>query len=580
MLNTVKRWNTLRNQLLIVYLLVTFLVLIIVSGITYILVAELLQDNAEEQIRQTATESSGRYDSLYEQMNMVTKQIITNEELQSVLQKEWNGQSSTFNERQSLMRSLNLIQANADGIYSVEVYTKEYQRIIPIDATNLVERLDPQWVSQANDAKGGLIWIGEDPLDSNYFLAGRRINLIDENFSHGGYVIVRISRQHVELKNEAATDFTVLLDSKERIITSNFPYEIDKIIELNEQTLLLNGNEYMVVPHTSHNTGWTIYYLTPVEQLTKGMPAVLIGIILAGLFGLLIFSVSSFFLATFITRPITRLTRKMQEAGKGVLAHNPEILSTNEINELNQTYNQLAAETNYLVKMVYEKEIMKNRTELKALQAQIHPHFLFNTLDALYWSLDEKEEEELANVVLAMSELFRYTITRENHDEWVTIKEELEHIERYMQIMRMRFGDRLNWEKGADVDLLDVKIPKLMIQPLVENAILHGAGNVVRQSKIMILIEKVKDTDHIRVTVTDNGPGMNPERLYYVNQLMNGDVTQHNGSGMALQNVQKRLHLFYGVEGSPLHIHSVEGKGTMVSFEIPVKREREQWNEN
>ncbi|SER29513.1 two-component system, sensor histidine kinase YesM [Gracilibacillus ureilyticus] len=571
MFNIFKSWNTLRNQLLVVYLFVTLLVLIIVSGITYVLVADLLQENAEEQIRQTAIESSGRYDSLYEQINMVTKQIITNEELQNILLKEWNGYSSTFNERQSLMSSVNLIQANADGIYSVEVYTSDYQRIIPIDATNLVERLDPKWVSQANKAKGGLIWIGEDPLDSNYFLVGRRINLFEENFEHGGYVVVRISRPHFQLNNEATTDYTILLDDKKKTIATNFPYEIENITGSADEILLVDEKEYMVVQHTSDITGWTIYYLTPVEQLTKGMPTVLIGIIIAGIVGLLIFFVSSFFLATFITRPITRLTKTMREAGKGVLAHNPEILSTNEINELNQTYNQLAAETNYLVQMVYEKEIMKNRTELKALQAQIHPHFLFNTLDALYWSLDEKDEEELANVVLAMSELFRYTITKENQDEWVTIKEELEHIERYMKIMRMRFGNRLNWEKEVDFDWLHAKIPKLMIQPLVENAILHGAGNVVRQSNITVLIEKVVDCDHIRIAITDNGPGMNPDRLGYVKKLMNGDVAEQKGSGMALQNVQKRLRLFYGDKASSLHIHSVEEKGTMVSFKIPIK---------
>ncbi|GAE92204.1 two-component sensor histidine kinase [Gracilibacillus boraciitolerans JCM 21714] len=167
-----KKWNTLRNQLLVVYLIVMFTVLFIVSTITYILVEDLLQDNAEEQIKQTVLESSGRYDSLFEQLNMVTKQIITNEDVQEVLLKESQGKMTSFNGRQSLINTTNLIQANADGIYSFEIYNNEYQRIIPIDSTLLLDRIDPRWIIRANEEGGRLIWLGVDPLDQNYFLVG------------------------------------------------------------------------------------------------------------------------------------------------------------------------------------------------------------------------------------------------------------------------------------------------------------------------------------------------------------------------------------------------------------------------
>ncbi|GAE92205.1 hypothetical protein JCM21714_1189 [Gracilibacillus boraciitolerans JCM 21714] len=344
-----------------------------------------------------------------------------------------------------------------------------------------------------------------------------------------------------------------------------------KILKTDSEIIIINQQEYMIVKETSDLTGWTMYILSPVNQLTAGISTVQSGIAIAGIIGLVIFFICSLFLSTFITKPITRLTKTMRKAGEGVLAHNPVVNSTNEINELNQTYNQLAAETNYLVQMVYEKEIIKNRTELKALQAQIHPHFLFNTLDALYWSLDEREEEDLANVVLAMSELFRYTITKENQDEWVTIKEELEHIDRYMKIMRMRFGDRLNWEKDVDFDWLYVRMPKLMIQPLVENAILHGAGNVTGHCHITVKVEKVQDADRLKITVTDNGPGMSKEKVSEVKELMEGNIRQHKHHGLALQNVQKRLKLFYEMEtNGDINILSEEGKGTKVSFEIPV----------
>ncbi|WP_277678453.1 sensor histidine kinase [Gracilibacillus dipsosauri] len=576
MLKHIKKWNTLRNQLLVVYLFVILLVLIIVSAITYISVEDLLQNNAEEQIRQTAIESSGRYDSLYEQLNMVTKQVITNEEVQHTLFNETRGDTITFDQRQSLMNTVNLIQANADGIYSIEIYTKNYERVIPIDSTSLVDRVNKKWITAANEARGGLIWLGEDPYDENYFLVGRQINLVDRNFLRGGYILARISRSHFQLnptkQEEGLKDYTVVLDEQNRPIVSNFNGDRNRLLHTDSDRLMIDDEEYMIVQHTSELTGWTTYMLTPVRHLTNGMSTVQAGIVVAGIIGIMIFLVSSYFLSTFITKPITRLTKTMREAGEGVLAQNPVIPSTNEINELNQTYNQLAAETNYLVQMVYEKELLKNRTELKALQAQIHPHFLFNTLDALYWSLDEKEEEELANVVLAMSELFRYTITKENEEEWVMIKDELAHIERYMEIMRMRFGDRLNWEKEVDFQWLDAKIPKLMIQPIVENAILHGAGNVVGPCHVTVNIEKTELENRLRISVIDNGPGMNQEMLAHVNSLMSGYHKNKRGSGLALYNVQKRLNLFFEEkEYQPIVIESEEKKGTRVSFEIPIR---------
>ncbi|WP_286171697.1 sensor histidine kinase [Gracilibacillus phocaeensis] len=582
-MNLLKKWNTLRNQLLVVYLMVMFIILIVVSAITYVLVADLLQDNAEEQIRQTAIESSGRYDSLMEQVNTVTRQVITNEELQSILYRESNGIQATFNERQSLMSTINFIQANADGIYSVEIYGEDYRRVIPIDSTHLMERVEPQWIDKADEAMGQLVWMGEDPLDANYFLVGKRINLMDDNFKHAGYSIARVNRNYFQLNethNEKASgDYAIIVDEHNQIVTSDFPYSVDRVLGAESESLSFAGEEFMLVQHTSQDTGWTVYLLTPVGQLTDGMSSVQAGIIFAGIIGLIIFFIASFFLSTFITRPITRLTQTMREAGKGVMAPNPETPSTNEINELNQTYNQLAAETNYLVQMVYEKEIMKNRTELKALQAQIHPHFLFNTLDALYWSLDEREEEDLADVVLAMSHLFRYTITRENQDEWVTIKVELDHIDQYMQIMKMRFGERLRWEKKVDAASLQVRIPKLMLQPMVENAILHGAGNMVSDCNVTIWIEEVEQRDSLRIKVIDNGPGMDDQQLAYVRRLIDGDVNKQKGLGMALQNVQKRLELFYGEKENKLHIHSQENKGTIVSFDIPRKGANDTWHE-
>ncbi len=578
MRNIFSKWNTLRNQLLVVYLVVMIIVLLVVSAITFNRVSYLLQNNAEMQMRQTAIASSGRYDSLLEQLNVITKQVVTNEDIQSIMQKEHNGTPATFNEKQTLMKVTNIIQANADGIYSMEIYTQDYQRLIPIDSTDLSNRLDAKAIIDMNNAKGGLIWIGQDPLEDPYYLVGRRINLMEENFNNSGYLILRLNKNHFDVKPEQqledSDEYMILVDKNEQPISTNYEKDnIAEVLESTEETINVDGEDYMLVKETSPETGWTLAILTPVQTLTSGIPILRSGIIVAGVIGLIIFLITSFFLSTFITKPIVKLTTTMRQASKGTLEPNPIMKSTNEINELNQTCNQRAQETNYLIQMVYEKEIMKNRTELKALQAQIHPHFLFNTLDALYWSLDEKEEEDLAEIVLAMSDLFRYTISGKDQDEWVSIQDELEHVERYMKIMRMRFGDRLLFSKEIDSHLLRVSIPKLLIQPLVENAILHGAGNVVGNCMVSVVVREISESKRIRISVHDNGPGMTKEKVQEILERIKADVSNKTGKGIALNNVEQRLRLYYGSEFvKGLEIKSEVGKGTMVEIEIPMQQ--------
>lgn len=566
----------MRNQIQIVFVGVMVVVLLIVGVMTFHLVSVLLKSNAEEQMQQTAIEANGRFESLYEQINMVTKQVATDEGVQRVLLQELGGERVTFGERQLLMKSVNTLQATADGIYSLELYTRDGRRLLPLDDGQLTDRIERKWVEQAERAKGGLVWVGKDPEDDAFFLALRRVSLIDRPFVSGGYLLIRISQNYFQLKNgdpsNAEDGYTILVDQYLHPIVSNFDGDIHQFLQNEEATVTINERDYMKVKQSSGVTGWTLVILTPVSQLTQGISVIRAGIVGAGIIGFIIFSACSFFLSTMITQPIVRLTETMRRASEGKWTANPVSASTSEINELNHTYNQLVKETNHLIQMVYEKELTRSRTELKALEAQIHPHFLFNTLDALYWSLEEKNEEELAERVLAMSELFRYTISRKPKGEWVTIKEEMAHIDRYLQLMKMRFGERLKWHLSLPAEWENVQIPKLLIQPLVENAIVHGTGNKAGDSFVAVTVDKVQLKEHLVVKVTDDGPGIDQKTMDWIYQSMEeGIASPLKGNGIAISNVHKRLRLYYSPNQSDgLIIRSEVGKGTSVSFEIPI----------
>jgi two-component system, sensor histidine kinase YesM len=576
MLNQLKKWNTLRNQILFIFLLVMIIVLLIVSLLTLRHVSSLLKNNAEKQIQQVAVEANGRIESLYEQINMSSKLVITDEQVQQILTDVDQREEVTFSDRQQLMAKVNRIIGNTDGIFSVQLFAGKQQRILPLDEDSLLNKIDKKWINEANTAKGKLVWMGEDPMDQNYFLAIRSVKLIEKQYKNGGYLLISINRNHFTFANETYEDeqYSILLDQDQKPIIQDYRGDTTSIIESDDNIVQLNQQDYMVTRQTSNLTGWTVLILTPVSELTEGMSRIRTGIILSGVVGVFIFTISSFFLSTIITRPIIKLTKTMQRAGEGSLTLNPSVSSVNEINELNSTYNQLVKETNHLIQMVYQKEILRSRSELKALQAQINPHFLFNTLDALHWSLEEKDEEELSELVLAMSNLFRYTITKETDDDWVFLKDEIKHIGDYMEIMKMRFGDRLQWQVLLPLEYELVRIPKLIIQPLVENAILHGAGNKVGDCLVCINVIPVKrkDKDSICISVQDDGPGMDKERLEWIIQSMKtGGTSSMKGKGMAISNVYKRLKLYYkGISHSDILIESQVNIGTRISFEIPI----------
>ncbi|WP_440894761.1 sensor histidine kinase [Amphibacillus sp. Q70] len=570
-----QRWNTLRNQMLAVYLIVLILVLFTVSFLIFNQVAEMLKENAEEQVQQTAKEAIGRYDSLYEQLNLITKQIVTNDRLQSIMHKEWQGISATFEERQELVTLTSRLQANADGIYITELFNHQFDKITPLDGPGLIEQVSLESIEKTDQARGQLVWIGEDQLNSDYFLLMRRVSLLGQNFINGGYLLVRVNKNYFQTHavGDGEDQLTIVSDQNGQLISSNYEeFTKNKGIESENQSELFNEENYLRNSETSRETGWTVMMLTPMSRLTEGLPILRTVILLAGVVGFVIFFIFSFFLSTYITKPINKLTETMRQAGEGVLTLTPPSTAPNEINELNNTYNQLAEQTNYLIQMVYEKELIKSRTELKALQAQINPHFLFNTLDSLYWSLEDKEEDDLAEMVLAMSDLFRYTITSSKEEEWVTLKEELAHIKQYMTIMKMRFGERLTFEMAVESELTNLCLPKLIIQPLIENAVLHGIGDQIEQGTISLVIKSTEKKDGMMISVIDNGKGMSRETVEIVYQnIQENNGVQISGNGMALANVERRIQLYFNpeqIEG--ITISSEQNKGTEIRFTIPI----------
>lgn len=575
-------FNSLRNQIFIGFVMVMLVVLLLAGISAYDRVAALLKSNAEKHIHQTAVQASGRLDALIAQVNSLTAQVADDSYVQRLLSDEKQGNPATFNQRQALLQIAGSYQSFINGAQSMEIYTTGYNRIFPMDDRSLDLRVERNWINLADEGKGRLVWAGADPEDPGVLLAIRRINLLDHSFEHGGYVVVRMQRSFFQLNDsngaDGSQDSIMLLDGAGEVVSSDLEINLDPKAILDSGSVVQNGEEsYIVVRQKSELTGWTLAVLTPLRETTEGVSILRTALLVSGMIGVVLFLIMSFFLSTMITRPLIRLMRAMRSAEPGAMRPNLMVSSTMEINELNNVYNQMVYRQNELTRVVHEKEVMQSRAELKALQSQINPHFLFNTLEAFYWSLEEKGDEEMARMVVAMSRLFRYIISSSQQDEWVTIADELEHAERYLQIMQMRLGERMQWEIQLSDTVRKVAIPKLLIQPLVENAILHGIESKLGPGKISIHVDALTEKNLVCIKVRDDGPGMDESRLQAVIQALHGGPPVSNkGTGVGLINVHRRLKLYFGSqlgERCKLSITSKVGEGTVICFEIPMGTE-------
>jgi two-component system sensor histidine kinase YesM len=572
------KWNTLRNQIFLGFVLVMCIILTLVGIFMFDRVSIMLQNNVEKHIQQTAVQASGQLSALLKQIDILTSQVATDAAIQSLLGKEVKGERISFNMRQKLQQEVRKYEAYATGIRSMELYTIDHRSLVPLLDIDLTNRVFDKWIQEANQAQGKLVWLGLDPLDSDTVIAMRQVRLMDNSFSHGGYVFIRIEKGYFALSDRTTTSG---MDTQEKMglfdegggtIFSTLDQAIkpEQVLHHVGENIEINEEQFILIKRQSVETGWPLVILTPVSYTTEGISVLRTGIIVSGLAGGILFLVLSFALSTMITRPILNLIKVMRGARFGNLKYNDSSPTTVELQELNYTYNQLVDHLNELIEVVYQKEIIQSRTELKALQAQINPHFLFNTLEAFYWALDEKGEGELAQIVIAMSDLFRYVINKTEEDVWVTIGEELDHAARYLKIMKMRMLERLSWTIDIDENYRHVPLPKLLVQPLVENAILHGVEQRHEQGMVQVVVQPSSRTGYILITISDNGPGMSQamiESIYFA--LREGYVNSPKGNGVGIVNVERRLRLYYGDNTEGLSILSEEGKGTTISFEIP-----------
>jgi two-component system sensor histidine kinase YesM len=363
----------------------------------------------------------------------------------------------------------------------------------------------------------------------------------------------------------------IVYHPRQQLIYSNLKRErIPEAIRAENGALIVavDGREVLYTVETSSYTGWTIVGVSYVNELFPNRSQLEYYSAMIGLLCFVTAAIISSFISQRISRPIQSLRGLMQEVERGNFDIDIRVRAANEVSDLARDCSIAVKKVRDLMVQIKQEHELKQKQELKALQAQINPHFLYNTLDSIIWMIECGQNDDAVLMTSTLARFFRLGISRGM--EIITVKDEVEHLSCYLTIQKMRYKDTLDYSIDVDAAMHPCRSLKLMLQPIVENAIYHGLKN--RPGTGMIAVTGRMRDGKLVFEVRDNGVGMSEEELRRVES--EGGPARGTG-GVGIRNVRDRMHLYFGGDSSVIY-ESREGIGTTVTLVLPAVIQEEE----
>jgi len=429
---------------------------------------------------------------------------------------------------------------------------------------------DVDWYRQLEENNGQPTWVGmeEGLTDKQYIGIARKIWKSDDYKEAIGALAVLIERKDLEemLVPSSPRQIMYLETAEGMLLASNVDEEELVHLPLGERSINdrefqekgVGDERYLVRSRRLEKANLYMVSLIPIRELEHEINAVNARLQLIYVIISLFILAATIVLTRSITNRILLLRNQMMETQKGIIKKVEEKQSYNdEIGQLIRRYNEMVGKVEELMQEQYVLGQEKTGAELKALQSQINPHFLYNTLDMINWMAQKNETENIRDVVQAMSKFYRLTLSKGR--DIVTIGDEIKMCEAYMEIQKRRYRGKILYEVEVDDEIEQYLIPKITLQPFLENAIVHGI-NEKEDARGVVILNGWMEDGRITLSVTDDGTGMSE----------NGQKKSHSGSHYGLDNISKRLELFYG-EKIPVEVESSLGIGTCVVINVPAR---------
>lgn len=374
----------------------------------------------------------------------------------------------------------------------------------------------------------------------------------------------------------------LLLDSGNKVISAQHPQLLDNVIydEIDKKLKVqsnnngyffadLSGTRMLVCYSVLEETGWKVLSMIPFENLTKRINQITIFVIMLMAICILVALLISYMVTRSVCLPINRINETAEFLGKGDFSKKLDIKYKDEMTSFSREFNKMSDDMQNLISEVYLTKIQKVDSDFKALQAQINPHFLYNTLESINSLALIKKEWEISEMIRGLASVFRYSIKKDENS--ITLKDELEHVRLYILLQALRYEDKIKIEFKIDEDLLHVGVIKFLLQPLVENAIIHGIEKMNRKG--LIQIEAYRNEDQLIIVVSDNGKGMDADKLGEFNKRLESikrgtDELRQGSDSIGLINIHSRIRLYFG-EKYGLSIESAIDIGTSIFINLP-----------
>lgn len=571
-------------------MLVSFSALMVLAMLVFMVIAMrytsgTIYENSINYMSQIIQQVNYDIDTYIEYMENISSIIAKSSDVPRYLFDQNQTEAEREAEKERILTQFQTIMESRDDIYNVAAVAKNGRYIInrgDDELTGYVDIESLDWYQAAMESKSGIAVSSshvQNAIQSSYkwVITLSRALVNNQTGEREGLFFVDLNYSAIsDLCNNNSIEekgYIFVLDAegnivyhpKQQLMYGGLKTEnIDAIMECEEDSLIIDegGESKLYTMSKSKRTGWTVVGAAYTSELLKNNEqAQMWYLLVASILLLAVIGISGI-ISREITKPIRSLRDSMRKVQNGQFDTHVEVITENEIGSLGRSFNLMTSEIRALMEQnVYEQK-QKRKSELKALQAQINPHFLYNTLDSIIWMSEAGENDEVVEMTSALARLLRQSIS--NDQEEVELEKEIEYVKNYLAIQKMRYKDKLEFFIYVDPRVAHVPVIKLVLQPLVENAIYHGIKYKETKGNLKIYAKPVDG--RVEIVVADDGIGMDEDVMEHI---FDEHRKEQKRNGVGVPNVQKRLQLQYGSEYG-IRYESVKGAGTKVVITIPT----------
>jgi two-component system sensor histidine kinase YesM len=601
-----------RSQMAFAFTMIAALAVSIMSIVAYTQAIDVLKRNFVAAANSIFQQTRDELLSKLKNVENTLKLISTDQRLQNIAQPDSKISNRELAKFFMDCINLNNYQSNYENQHFVKnlidelIFINDRRVIISrrehFTVYGIEDYLPRHLMERAKAARGEAVWSGiffnrpGSRLNANLPRDSLREELnqlalvkyvTDENFKTGiGYLIASINLARlsdlIEGISLGPTGRLCIVDQKLRVIAGRDkalilkPLPLDRDSRTHLQTTGSGSFQGVIKGQTSFvhfiDIGvnhWKLIGITASHDFEVQARSVRNRILYGGLIIIFLFGWGATFLAGRVTQPILNICNFLQQVEAGDLTLRTGESGSIEIEKLAIQLNRMIGRIAQLLNEVYQEQLFKRKVALKALHAQINPHFLYNTLDSISWMIESGRREVATGLIKSLATFFRIGLS--GGREIISIRDELKHAESYLKIQKIRYQDKLDYLFDIDESILQAPIVKITLQPLIENAIYHGIKLKADGGGIICITGSKIDGRTVRLTVVNNGPGMDGPKLAELRStLQEADITpETGGKGYSLQNINSRIKLYFGKEYG-LHYFSNPETGTRVEVILPL----------